>query len=1285
MRWYAVVIVMLVAALVVAGHRYRRLLAPDASVPVVTLLGPTEVAPGARARFAVLVRDRAGAPMADAAVRVGLERNGFDELVSAKTGAAGEASVELALARDFVPGEARLLRAYADTPVGRGRDDHWIVPAVPSYGHVLVTTDKPRYVGGETVHVRGVLEREGAIAGERVATIRVERGGLTLFRLEEKVSALGVVAADFPIAEESDDEYAVEVTIPTPAPWDPTSTSTGRAVLHAAPKGRATGDVVPAAPGAIDFTAYPEGGRLVANAKQTLYLDVSGGTARLAALGGSRAEISPSGVGVLALTVPAHDFEVEVADDQGHRKVHTLHPVTDALVVHAEQDAFESGKPAHVTVFGADAGDWIFLKATKGEGVVDLRSAQSTAQGVDFDVPLRDDLEGLVWLEAISTPARTDGTRRIGRRLILARGPSRGLRVKVVADPAEPSTREKGTITVEVTDADGKPVKAELGLCAADEDALDEPRRAKAGPLELERRARDVRDTFGELAGSEIVALAGSEGDEALRGLVLARIGAERTPRTTLNADLEARGAEEHVRERGRMRAWLTIFLGLVALVLLAPFLSSALERVTQGGRPRGALPKEERDRRRRTFLRASAAWDVAVLFPPLAGLAGESAARLMAPSWAIAAIAATIVLTAALRRAGTSLLLVPGLLLAQGACLLSILDRGRALAVVFDVAPNDAYLVPLLLLIAGQIVHALLGVARLAETEPTTLRDRRARFFRSATVAGLPVTAAALGYGFYLHVHAANVDWRVYARGHGASELVARSERHHEDARAAAKHGIGAYVDERRIAWPGEPRERHAILWEPHVLTDEKGRARVPIAYGDASSTYGLSVDAVSRSGEMGAARTSITVGQGFAVTAAIPPVLAQGEELALPVTVQAAKDAGEDVVLTATGFEPLTRRLKLAAGSRDTAVLPLRAARAGTYRLRIEAAGTSHREALERDVIVRPKESAFQVRNGLDTTVTFPSDADALDLHVKVYGSPLALVAEAIDAQPPSSAGATFPSTQALLYLARTRSESTAVAARARIRLEVAAQRLVRPETPPSPLVAAELTELSHVMGTDPEAARRMRGPLAKARSDDLAEHARIAWAVAEDANAGPALDFLQQKRAEAKDPYELALGANALVAAKYDAAPWLEALETLVIADGTHWASAKDPPGIETTALAAHVLASREADLARRARAWVVTHRDRSGLWPTATATSAAVRAILDEPPPPAGTDVSIAVDGRIVETFRLEKPERDAPRRVDLRGHATPGEHRIEVRGAGLWAQVVAESSARQALR
>ena len=117
--WLAFVGVVLIGAGVVGLLRWR-LTRRDALVPVVTLSGPHQADAGQSLRYAVLVRDRFGAPLPRALVRVGFARTHLLELARGTSNDGGETSVEIRFPEDFA--ERRYFVAIAEAGVANGTD-----------------------------------------------------------------------------------------------------------------------------------------------------------------------------------------------------------------------------------------------------------------------------------------------------------------------------------------------------------------------------------------------------------------------------------------------------------------------------------------------------------------------------------------------------------------------------------------------------------------------------------------------------------------------------------------------------------------------------------------------------------------------------------------------------------------------------------------------------------------------------------------------------------------------------------------------------------------------------------------------------------------------------------------------------------------------------------------------------------------------------------------------------------------------------------------------------------
>jgi uncharacterized protein YfaS (alpha-2-macroglobulin family) len=378
--------------------------------------------------------------------------------------------------------------------------------------------------------------------------------------------------------------------------------------------------------------------------------------------------------------------------------------------------------------------------------------------------------------------------------------------------------------------------------------------------------------------------------------------------------------------------------------------------------------------------------------------------------------------------------------------------------------------------------------------------------------------------------------------------------------------------------------------------------------------------LSAVGAGGRLGSATVPLVVKQDFFVDAAPPPVLTQGDQVTVPVTVFNYLDRPQDVALglegdglslTAGGGTRLSLGPKEARGIRVT----VRADKAGERAMTIRANGEARSDAIVRRIDVTP--NGFRVvrtTNGLlsetrSTTTVMDIPGVAIDggsdLYVKIYGGPLSQVSESLDgvfAMPhgcfEQTSSTTYPSVLALDFLRRTKASSPELEAKARRYIAEGYQRILSfeasgggfslfggsdsPTTALTAYGAMELADMARVASVDEQLLARTREWLyrnrsgtggflrsSKADKDDVALTAYVAWALAtgdaRDARLGAVLDVVERASGkEAIEPYALVFRANALLAGgrAAAAAPLLDRLTTLALRDesGVHWSSSE-----------------------------------------------------------------------------------------------------------------------------
>ncbi len=536
-------------------------------------------------------------------------------------------------------------------------------------------------------------------------------------------------------------------------------------------------------------------------------------------------------------------------------------------------------------------------------------------------------------------------------------------------------------------------------------------------------------------------------------------------------------------------------------------------------------------------------------------------------------------------------------------------------------------------------------------------------------------------------------------------------------------------------------------LLWKPEVVTDALGRARIEVPLADSITTWRVSASAVTTAGQLGSTTTGLEVFQSFFVDAVLPVALTQHDEVTVPVSIYSYVDEAQTVTLSvaaADWFELLgetTTEIVVEPRQVSRMDVRLRALEPGKHELTLRASTPTVADAVRRAVTVHPDGRAVtEVVNRrlsgkatIDVTVAEDAIAGAGELFLKLYPSPISQVSEGLDGifRKPhgcfeQTSSTTYPSVLALAFLKRSGLANPEMARKAQRYIDLGYQRLLSFEVegggfslfgkPPAKAALTaygllQFTDMSQVRHVDPKLLARTRRWLYAQQSPDgwwrasrqeaagdddllgrLRTTAYIAWALAESGDRDPklhqALDQLDQTdHAIAKDPYLMALTANALVAAgRRDAArPWLSRLDRTATKEkhDTHWApdtrgvfwTRNESLAVETTALAVQALLrdGQQVETARSALQWLANRRDRYGTWSSTQATIQALRAMLaDESATPTEEQaVVVQIDAAPVATLRIEKDQRDVLKLLDLRQHQRKGSLPIglELTGGG----------------
>ena len=192
-------------------------------------------------------------------------------------------------------------------------------------------------------------------------------------------------------------------------------------------------------------------------------------------------------------------------------------------------------------------------------------------------------------------------------------------------------------------------------------------------------------------------------------------------------------------------------------------------------------------------------------------------------------------------------------------------------------------------------------------------------------------------------------------------------------------------------------------MLWKPLLITDDRGRAELPLAFADSITTWRLNASASSRAGALGGLTAPLRVFQDFFVDLDLPVTLTQNDEIAFPVavynylktpqtvTLELQRDAWFDLA-DENGF---TRSLDLKPGDVTSVKFRIKARKLGQQPLTVKARGAQLSDAIKRSIEVVPDGQKVEqvvsdkLTGQVKQTLTIPEKTipDSAKLIVKLY----------------------------------------------------------------------------------------------------------------------------------------------------------------------------------------------------------------------------------------------------------------------------------------------------------
>lgn len=203
-------------------------------------------------------------------------------------------------------------------------------------------------------------------------------------------------------------------------------------------------------------------------------------------------------------------------------------------------------------------------------------------------------------------------------------------------------------------------------------------------------------------------------------------------------------------------------------------------------------------------------------------------------------------------------------------------------------------------------------------------------------------------------------------------------------------------------------------LYHNPALITDGQGKAVVDLEMADSITQWRVTSLAHTQNGRLGSGLAQITVFQDFFVDINFPAKLTRNDEISFPIAVYNYLPGPQKVtveLMTDNWFTPLgdtTLTLDLTAGEVAVAKFPVRVDKVGLHSLLVKGTGTELSDAVSRMVRVVPDGKAFPMaqsgalaQNEVKHEVAFPENSieGSNSLYINLYPAFLSQVVEGLD----------------------------------------------------------------------------------------------------------------------------------------------------------------------------------------------------------------------------------------------------------------------------------------------
>jgi hypothetical protein len=261
-------------------------------------------------------------------------------------------------------------------------------------------------------------------------------------------------------------------------------------------------------------------------------------------------------------------------------------------------------------------------------------------------------------------------------------------------------------------------------------------------------------------------------------------------------------------------------------------------------------------------------------------------------------------------------------------------------------------------------------------------------------------------------------------------------------------------------------------LLWQPELVTDDKGHAQLKFSLADNITTWKLSAVASTLNGEMGTAEKNIRAFQPFFVEHDPPRFLTVGDEIALPVVLRNYLERRLQVKVEMkpsawfSTIGPTTMKTELSPRDVSRDIFSFRAVTAiKEGKQEVSAISAEASDAVSRSVTVRPNgeqktvsvSQVFVDATSLDLIIPDTAISGSVETRLKIYPNLTAHVLESIAAilERPYGCGeqtisSTYPSLLLLKYAKKSGFEKSPLVPRARRYTQLGYERLLSYRAP-------------------------------------------------------------------------------------------------------------------------------------------------------------------------------------------------------------------------------------------